>query len=39
MQKNLTKLVEVGTAITGCPPHRSERAAFPHSAPILGSDA
>src|SRR5664280_2179585 len=26
--------VAVGTAITGRPPHRSPRAAFPHEAPI-----
>jgi hypothetical protein len=26
----------VGTPITGCPPHRSVRAGFPHTAPTLG---
>jgi hypothetical protein len=26
----------VGTVITDRPPHRSERAEFPHSAPTLG---
>lgn len=30
-------LVAVGTALTGRPPHRSERAQLAHSAPVLGS--
>jgi len=31
-------LIAVGTALAGRPPHRSERAALPHSALALGSD-
>jgi len=27
----------VGTAVTGRPPHRTARAAFPHAAPTLGA--
>ena len=29
-------LIAVGTLITECPPHRSERAPFRHSAPTSG---
>jgi hypothetical protein len=29
-------LIAVGTPITGRPPHRTVRAAFPHTAPTLG---
>jgi hypothetical protein len=32
-------LVAVGTALAGRPPHRSRRAALPHRAPALGTDA
>ena len=28
--------IAVGTSITGCPPHRTVRAGFPHTAPTLG---
>ena len=32
-------LVAVGTPVTRCPPHRSVRAALPHTAPASGHDA
>src|SRR5208337_3898188 len=31
-----TSPIAVGTPITGRPPHRTVRAAFPHTAPTLG---
>jgi hypothetical protein len=31
--------VAVGTTVTRCPPHRSVRAALPHTAPASGDDA
>src|SRR5579875_2086702 len=31
------QVIAVGTRITARPPHRSERAEFPHSAPTLGA--
>jgi hypothetical protein len=31
-----TGWIAVGTPITGCPPHRTVRAGFPHTAPTLG---
>ena len=33
-----TTKVAVGTTITRRPPHRSVRAALPHTAPVLGLD-
>jgi hypothetical protein len=33
------RLVAVGTPVTRCPPHRSVRAALPHTAPASGHDA
>jgi hypothetical protein len=33
------KEVAVGTPVTRCPPHRSVRAALPHTAPASGHDA
>jgi putative tryptophan/tyrosine transport system substrate-binding protein len=33
---NVTGMVAVGTSIAGGPPHRSVRAAFPHTAPTSG---
>jgi hypothetical protein len=36
-QGNLAKIwIAVGTLIAECPPHRSERAQFGHSAPTSG---
>ncbi len=32
-------VVAVGTALSGRPPHRSQRAGLPHWAPTSGSDA
>jgi len=32
-----SRLIAVGTLITECPPHRSERARFGHSAPTSGA--
>jgi hypothetical protein len=28
--------IAVGTPVTGCPPHNTVRAAFPHTAPTFG---
>ena len=35
----LLHYVEVGTAFTSCPPHRSVRAGLPHTALVSGNDA
>src|SRR5664279_5353946 len=34
-----TRLIAVGTALTGGPPHGSQRAELPHWAPALGANA
>jgi hypothetical protein len=36
---SLNAKVAVGTPVTRCPPHRSVRAALPHTAPASGHDA
>ena len=33
------EVVAVGTALSGRPPHRSQRAGLPHWAPTSGDDA
>jgi hypothetical protein len=37
--KNVTPAVAVGTALAGCPPHRSGLEGLPHPAPTSGNDA
>jgi hypothetical protein len=37
LKKTAVCVIAVGTPITGCPPHRTVRAGFPHTAPTLGA--